>query len=167
MRAQPHHAPRAAGFSLLEVLIALGILGFGLLGLVAMQMHAMREGSTSRYASDAGRIARDQMEQIQRMPFAVFAAPAGLGFQAPPWINVAGFAPGQIPVQVQTIAGAPPGAGLVQVYNVAWNVSTVPGDPNLFNVDVEVTWVEPHRLNAKLTRTGLPTVTLSSVRYNW
>lgn len=157
----------SAGFSLLEILIALAILGFGLLGLAAMQLHAMREGSTSRYSSDAARIARDQMEQIQRMPFATVGAAAGAGFQAPPWINVAGFAPGQLPVQIQTAPAAPPGAGLVQVYNVAWNVNTVPGDPNLLSVDVEVSWTEINRPNAKPTRTGLPTVTLSSVRYNW
>lgn len=165
-----HRSARRAntkGFSLLEVLIALGILGYGLLGLAVMQIHAMRDGSTSRYTTDAARIARDQMEQIQRMPFATVQAAAGLGWQAPPWIAVAGFAPGQIPVQVQTPPGAPANAGVVQVYNVAWNVTTVPADPNLLNVDVEVTWVEPGRVNAKPTRTGLPTVTLSSVRYNW
>lgn len=155
------------GFTLLEVLIALTILGFGLLGLAAMQVHAMREGSTGRHNSDAARIARDQMEQIQSMPFATVAAAAGLGWSAPPWINVAGFGPGQIPVQIRTAPGAAPGAGVEQVYNVAWNVTTVGGNPNLLNVDVEVTWTEPNRPNAKPTRTGLPTVTLSSVRYNW
>lgn len=86
MGANQNAARVGAGFSLLEVLIALAILGFGLLSLAAMQIHAMREGSTSRYSSDAARIARDQMEQIQRMPFATVGAAAGLdqrrGFRA-------------------------------------------------------------------------------------
>ena len=167
MRARRSRTQAQSGFSLLEVMISLAILSFGLLGLAAMQLHAMRDGSTGRYTTDAARVARDQMEQIQRMPFGTVAAAAGLGWQAPAWVNVAGFAVGQMPVQVQTAPGADPNAGVVQVYNVAWNVTTVPGDANLLNIDVEVTWNEINRPNAKPTRTGLPTVTLSSVRYNW
>jgi len=159
--------PALTGFTLIEVLISLTILTFGLLGVAAMQLHAMRDGSAGRHSTDGGRIARDQMELVQTLPFATVGSAAGLGWAPPPWINVPGFPAGQIPIQLQVAPGAGAGAGVEHTYNVAWNVTAVPADPNLMNVDLEVSWAETSRPNAKPTRTGLPTVTLSSVRYNW
>ncbi len=150
--------PRGDGFTLIEIMIALAVLAFGLLSLAALQIQALRDGSMGQHVSDASRLARAQMEQIQRMPWATVNAAAGAGWQVPPWVPG-----GQITVQPQVPAGAPV-AG--QTYNVAWRVAAT-ADPNLLNVDVEVTWTEVNRPNAKPTRTSLPTVTLSSARFNW
>lgn len=155
---------RTRGFSLIEVVVALGILAVGLLALTIMQLEAFRSGATGHHVHDATRIARAEMEQIQRMPFATIEAEAGNGWQAPAWINQAGFNAGEIGVLVQTPGG---GTRTQEVYDVAWRVTTVGGNATLMNVDLEVSWNAEKGPNNRPTRTGRPTVTLSSVRYNW
>ncbi len=157
-------APQDGGFTLIEVFIALSVLAFGLLGLSVMQLHALRGGSKGHHSSDAVRIAHTQMEQIQRMPFATLEAAAGNGWTAAPWINFAGFNAGEVPVQVRRPDGS---TRTQQLYAVSWRVATVAGNPSLLSVDVEVTWTESDNSNTRDTRTGLPTVTLARVRYNW
>ena len=54
MARQGASARRAeGGFTLLEIAIALGVFAVGMLGLTAMQLHAMRSGSSGRHASQA------------------------------------------------------------------------------------------------------------------
>lgn len=141
------------GFTLIEVMIALGILAFGLLTLAAMQLEALRQGTGGWNQTQAAVLARDQLEQIRRLPWAQVAPTAG--FQPVPWINNPPLAPGQV-ASVLTSASA--GAQNRQVYTVSWRVQAVPGDANLRTVDVQVTWAEPRLPNRA--------VTLSTVRYN-
>ena len=58
------------GFSLLEVMVALGILGVGVLGATSGQILAMRLSTTSRHAVLAMQLAEEQMEIFQAMPAA-------------------------------------------------------------------------------------------------
>jgi prepilin-type N-terminal cleavage/methylation domain-containing protein len=60
---------RAGGFTLLEVMITLGVLAAGLLAMLTLQVRALGEGSRGRHTTAAAMIARDQVELIQRMPF--------------------------------------------------------------------------------------------------
>ncbi len=151
--------PRAqTGFTLIEMMIALAVLAFGLLAIAALQVQALRDSTVSTHTSQATAIARAQMDQVQRRPWAALTAVADTGWQIPAWVPG-----GQIPVQLQAPVGAPVAP---QIFNLAWRVTST-ADPNLMNVDVEVSWTEPNRPNLKPTRTGLPTVTLSSARFNW
>ncbi len=54
-----------AGMSLLEVLISMLILSFGILGLGPLVVHTVRVNETSRDFSEAASLARDKMEAIE------------------------------------------------------------------------------------------------------
>ncbi len=157
-RSKRHTRGGAGGFTLIEMVIALAVLAFGLLAMAALQVQALRDGSFGAHTTQATAIARAQMEQVQRRPWADLTGVVDTGWQIPAWIPG-----GQIPVQLQTPGGAPVAP---QLFNVMWRV-TSSADPMLRNVEVEVSWTEPNRPNTKPTRTGLPTVTLSSARFNW
>jgi Tfp pilus assembly protein PilV len=139
---------------LIEVVIAMSILAVGLLTLAVMQLQALRQGAGGRELTAAATIARDQMEQMQRVPWATVAP---TGWTPPPWINVPGFAAGDIPMLVER-ASAPGAPTARQVYTVNWRVTAVGGQPNLMNVDMRVTWNEPNRPNRSYA--------LSSTRWN-
>ncbi len=53
------------GFSLIEVLISLVLLGVGLLGAIALQATALKEGQVSNYRSNATLIAHSVLDQIR------------------------------------------------------------------------------------------------------
>lgn len=69
----PHgrNAGRAErGFTLLEIVVALGILSTGLLAIAAGQLAALRISTRSRYLSQAAHLAQAQIEAFQAMPLA-------------------------------------------------------------------------------------------------
>jgi type IV pilus assembly protein PilV len=132
---------RAEGFTLLEIMITLAILGFGLLAMAAMQITAMSGGRAGRHTTQAGVVARDQMETFQRVAWGSAQLAATAGWTAPVTVN-------------NTPDG---GAGAEQSYAVSWRVTNV--DPSwIKNVDVRVTWSEPNFAGR--------TLTISSTRYN-
>lgn len=57
---------RRRGISLVEVMIAMVVLSFGLLGVAALQVRAITEGSGGQHLSDAGAIARNRVEVLNR-----------------------------------------------------------------------------------------------------
>ena len=148
----PIDRPRSTrgGFTMLEVMFALGILAFGLLTLALMQISALSQGSSARDLSAAAVLARDQMERVQSLPWAQVAP---TNWVAPAWINFAGQAAGDVPVQMRVSSQASP--LVTQVYTVRWRVTAVAGSTNLRNVDVQVQWNEPHRPNRTLTISGV------------
>lgn len=153
-RLRPHRRIRArGGFTLIEVVIASAILAVGLLAVAAMQIQALRQSAKGRDLSSAASIARDQLEVVQRMPWANVAPTA---WAAPPWINVAGFPAGTVPILVDAQSAGVPRTQ--QSYAVEWRVQNVAGQPDLRAVDVRVTWQEPDRPNH--------TYTLSTLRWN-
>jgi prepilin-type N-terminal cleavage/methylation domain-containing protein len=58
------------GFTLVELLIALAISMVGLLGLLALQMIAIRANANSRNFSEAVGLAQEKLESLQVLPFA-------------------------------------------------------------------------------------------------
>ena len=60
-----HRLPRAKGFSLLEVLISIVILSFGLLGMVGLQAAALQANRDSRLQSVATTLAREMAEMMR------------------------------------------------------------------------------------------------------
>jgi prepilin-type N-terminal cleavage/methylation domain-containing protein len=159
---------RAGGFTLLEVMITLGILATGLLAMLSLQVRALGEGSRGRHTTAAAMIARDQVELIQRMPFSdadlvpqappVWATPPWLANTSDPELN-----PGEVAVRVNQTAGT----STVLIYTVNYRVlPDAGGNTDIRNVDVEVLWNELGVSNNRPTRTGQPTAALSTVLVN-
>lgn len=144
---------RADGFSLLEVVIAMAILAFGLLTLALMQIQAIKQGSAGRHTGAAAAVARTYIEQAHRVPWSVLTADLGGGWQNPGWAA----APAVWNVQV-----AQPGGGTVSEhsYDVSWRVSAVAGSTCLRDVEIRVSWDEQDRSTPKQT-------VLATRRYNW
>lgn len=133
---QIRNRKRRGGMTLIEVMIAVVLMAVGVAGMIAIQILAMRDEAIAREDNEASRIARDTMEQIQRMPFSQVLPTAGL-YEQPDWISYGGYADGEVPVQVQT----PDGGALEQgVYTVSWRVTAVPGQVSLRKVDLQVDW---------------------------
>ena len=63
------------GFTLLELLIAMGILAVGLLGIATAQIWAINRTSQSRHLSQALHLAQQQMELFHATPVASLPAP--------------------------------------------------------------------------------------------
>ena len=67
---------RDEGFTLLELVIAMGILAVGLLGIATAQIWAINRVSHSRHLSQALHLAQEQMELFHATPVAsLLAAP--------------------------------------------------------------------------------------------
>lgn len=57
--------PRARGFTLLEVLVAIVVLSFGVLGVVGLQAAALRATKESRYISTATALSRELADMMR------------------------------------------------------------------------------------------------------
>ena len=132
------------GFTLLEVMIALGILAVGLLSVAAAQLYAMRGGSSGRHTSDAAVVAHSQLENFQRIAFAdaELAATGGLFVAAPDLAT--------------TVVQTPDGDAIEMTYTLSWRIADI--DAARKSIDVRVTWDEPNRPGRQLV--------LSTVRYD-
>jgi len=134
---------RERGFTLVEVMVALGILAAGLLTVVAAQVFAMRGGSSGRHTSDAAAIANSQVENFQRMDF----DDAGLAATAGAWAPAAG-------VQQQTLVQTTPVDAVEMTYTIRCRIADgapVAGEVTTKWVDVRVDWDEPNRPGRSLT----------------
>lgn len=130
------------GFTLLEVMIALSILGVGLLAMLAMQLHAMQAGRAGKHTSQAATYAKEQIELLNR-----------LSWTDPSLADTGGWT---VPVveQAQVTEGGV--AYVEQAYNVSWRITDVTVD--LKAIDVQVQWNEPDRPNRQYA--------ISTVRHN-
>lgn len=122
------------GFSLIEMMIAITILGFGLMGIAAMQINVMRGAQGSRDLTAAVGIAQGQIEQLTRLDWS------------------------DLPVAVWTIPVAATSRvdGSVQqndkVYMVDQRVTAlVVGQTR--SIDVRVSWTDPRRGNRSFNLT--------------
>jgi len=137
---------RSEGFTLIEVVVAMGILATGLLAVSAAQLYAMRGGRSGRHTTDAAEIAQSQVEVFQRMDFEDPGLDATAGWDPP----------GGNPVDrsVQT-----PGAPVIeQSYSMQWRIVNGPlvsGRIFLKTIDVQVTWDEPNRPGRSYTMTTM------------
>jgi len=119
--------------TLLEVMIALGILAVGLLAMLAMQVSAMRSGKYGRHTTQAAQLARDQIEYLHRLDWGdAEVQPTG-------WTPATFLGDGG--PRIVTVDSA---AGTQQemTYNVSYRVSNDATDSNLRLMDVRVTWTE-------------------------
>lgn len=132
----------ANGFTILEVMIVIGILAFGLLSLAAMQIQAMKGSDRGRHATNAAAIAENKMEQLQQNSWASIAVTGG-------FVND--------PVAQNTIKfdGSPDINEMA--YNVSYQITDLQATFTRA-IDVQVSWTEESGENRSIT--------LSSIRYN-
>lgn len=156
-----------AGFTLVELMITLAIVAVGLLAMLVMQIQALKDGTRGRHRTGAAMIARDQIERVQNMPFSDTALDVmtPLAWATPPWLaNTADATlnPGEVPVQVAFDGGSTREIVYTVWYLVGPDDAASP-NPALRRVDLEVVWNEEGVSNNKPTRTGAPTVAVSTV----
>jgi prepilin-type N-terminal cleavage/methylation domain-containing protein len=132
---------RSAGFTLIEVVVAMGILATGLLAVSAAQLYAMRGGRSGRHTTDAAEVAQSQIEAFQRMDW----ADPGLA-QTGGW----GPAGGQAVDRSIERTGD---TVVEQSYVLSWRIVNV--GTFLKTIDVRVTWNEPNRPNRSYTITTM------------
>jgi prepilin-type N-terminal cleavage/methylation domain-containing protein len=119
------------GFTLIEVLVAMGILATGLLAVSAAQLYAMHGGRSGRHTTDAAEIAQSQVEVFQRMDW----TDAGLNATGG-W----GPAGGQTVNKTVNTTSVPT---TEQAYVLTWRIVDV--SSYLKTIEVRVTWDEPNR----------------------
>jgi type IV pilus assembly protein PilV len=159
LRAQGPARGAEAGFTLIEAMLAVGILSFGLLTLAMMQLEAISQGAAGRHSQDAAAIARTHLEQIQRVPFSEITDAQAVGtWTATDWSGV----DGTVNISVTGVGG---GSASVKTYTVEWRVTDVldgVGNPRpcLRDIELRVSWPEENMSSDK-------TLTLLTRRYNW
>ena len=162
-----HRTPSQAGFTLVELMITVSLIAIGALSLALAQLQALADGNRARHRTNAATIARDQMEFVQGMGFSepALAAMDSTNFVTPPWLDNAAdpaLAAGEVPLRVDRPGGAVDEIVYTVYYRVAADDATLP-NPALRFVDLEVIWNERGISNVKPTRTGQPTVAISSL----
>jgi type IV pilus assembly protein PilV len=143
MRPLRHSRKRAErGFTLIEVMVALGILATGLLAVAAAQLYAMRGGRQGRHTTDAAEIAQAQLENYQRM-----------AWSDPDLGPTGGWQPHPLTPTLPRVVVTDLGAVVEQTYAIEVRVSNV--STSLKAIDVRVTWDEPERPGRSYTITTM------------
>ena len=121
---QARRTVRTRGLTLVELMVALSVLAIGLIGMLSMQTDALRGSRHGRHVSEASRVAEEQMELLQRMPWAAIPPSA---WSAP-----------------RTVTGPMNGAGpsQAQAYLVTSRITAGPA-ATLRLLDVQITWTTP------------------------
>ena len=110
-----------AGFTIIEVVIAISILAVGLLGVAAMQTSAIQVNSAAGRMTTRINWAQDKMEELKALAF------------SDPWLEAAGNPPGV------DSAGNPHQETTSDEYTVSWNVTDDTPVPNTKQIVVTVT----------------------------
>ena len=110
------------GFSLIEVMVALAILAFGVLGATAGQLMAMKLSTTSRHNVFAMQLAEAQMETLQAMSAADVKA---LGSANDP----------DNPLDPDPNDAAP------MAFTRSWTITPDSPETNVITITVDVDWV--------------------------
>ena len=110
-----------AGFTIIEVVIAISILAVGLLGVAAMQTSAIQVNSAAGQMTTRMNWAQDRMEELKALAF------------SDPWLEEDGNPPGV------DSAGNPHQEPISDEYTVSWNVTNDTPVPNTKQIVVTVT----------------------------
>lgn len=143
---------RAGGFTLVEVMIAMAVLAFGLLGLAVLQLHALQQSAAGRHTTQASHVARTFLEQAHRLPWSALGDAVGT-WTAPGW----GGATSSVSTRIATPDG---GLSSEKTYDIDWRVTEIGVAGCLREVEVRVRWPE-----AKVST--LKESVLATRRYNW
>jgi len=154
-----------SGFTLIELMITLTVLGTGLIAMLVLQTQALADGARGKHTSGAAMVARDQLERIQLTPFSDDDLQP-VDWTTPPWLDNTGdpdLSAGEVAVRV----AQPGGAVIEKIYTVWYKVIAGPGGNSYLRfLDLEVVWNEAKISNNRPTRTGQPAVALSTLLVN-
>ncbi len=143
-----------AGFTLLEVMIAMAILSFGILSMTLMQLTALRQGTAGRHTTDAAAVGRTYLEQVHRLPWTTLTAIQNTGWATPAWAGVRS--------SVDTAVNTPQGATQIEnTYTVEWQVQTIVTATCMLDVEMKVSWTEQGEIGQTKS------FSLATRRYNW
>lgn len=109
------------GISLIEVMVALVILGIGILGTTAGQIAAIKLSQDSRTNAAAMNLAEQKLEEFEFMPAADVEVLAGTTADAANPID-------------------PPDDGVVMALNRSWTITPDTPEPGIMTVQVDVSW---------------------------
>lgn len=115
------------GFSLLEVMIAMAILGFGILAAAASQLSAMKFTRDSQLRTDAHYLASQQMETFQTMTGAEVRAVLNLG---------------SYPNDIANPIDPDPNDAIARAYVRSWTIQENTPESGLFAIEVTVAWTD-------------------------
>ncbi len=113
------------GMSLVETMIALAILGFGVLGAAAAQITAVKFARESRLRTEAYYLAEQQMEAFQGMDGAAIA-------------DV--LADSDYPNDSNNPLDPDPNDGLARAFNRSWNIQADTPEAGVYTLSVTVQW---------------------------
>jgi len=155
------------GFTLLEIMLAIGILSIGLLAIASMQISAVRGNSSARDTSEAATLAELQMETLMSLPYrfelaldnqnhaelqetSVVFDPSdatGLGLNNPFPVDTRLFNPSAYALTAPGTNTYPPDHFRIEdnyriPYTIFWNVTTDAEINNTKSVRVLVVWVD-------------------------
>lgn len=121
--AGTHTAPAHAGFSLIEVLVALVVLSVGLLTVAALQVYGLRNEAMALNGTRATLLAADIVDRIRANPAAAEFYEIGAGEDAP--------APGEDCADTNFVeVTAPCDPQTMAAYDLwAWRQAMAPGSP--------------------------------------
>jgi type IV pilus assembly protein PilV len=117
------------GFTLVEILITIGILTFGLLAVASMQISAIRGNDFSSNVTEATVLAQDKLELLSTLPY------AHSDLQDQDGDFGSGLADSGASADYSETAAAP-----FSRYTVSWNVSENNPVPDAKTIRVIITW---------------------------
>lgn len=118
---------RQAGLSLLEVVVALGILGFGILALGAAQITSIRFNHESYLRTEAAYLAVQQMEAFQLMDTAALEA-----------IRTAGSYPNDPGNPIDPDVGD----AVTRAFTRSWTITPDTPETDVYTIEVVVRWTD-------------------------
>jgi type IV pilus assembly protein PilV len=131
---------RERGFSLLEVMIALSVLGFGMLAASVGQLSALKTSQQSRAQTVAMYLAEQQMETFQSMS----AADVVAEISAPDY-----------PDDPANPIDPDPGDADVTQFNRRWFIVQDTPEVGVISLRVDVDWVDPLGFTRTVTLNSL------------
>jgi prepilin-type N-terminal cleavage/methylation domain-containing protein len=126
---QPDRQQRQRGFTLVEALIALVILSFGLFGLMQLQTRVMAGASASKTQTIAANLSQQKLEELRVKPYADIHGDSGK--------------PEVIPA----------GEGGTTAFTRSWSVTEVTS-PSYKKVSVTTSWIDAQQTPESLTLTS-------------
>ena len=165
--AHPRHW--RGGFSLIEIMVAMSVLGFGLLGMLMLQAQAIDSSSQGREGSSGLSVARNLFEQMPRVPFT--ALPADNTWRTPAWVQNPGLNSTDPPlangVYGERVTDGSGSDHFQQLYRAWYRVNPDPNatpDARVRLVEVEVIWADDNDVTVTpATRTDERFVRLSGL----
>ena len=115
------------GFSLIEMMVALGILAFGILAATASQIGSMKVSAESRNRTVAMNLAEGQMEVFEVMTPAEILT----------FTTVPGFEP-----DASNPIDPDPGDGATMQFNRSWDIRSDTPEAGVMSITVRVSWTD-------------------------